>query len=132
MGAPMLSRVFEELLRHLDGSAEDVSLRTYVETAQAEPEAGMPPLRTFSDMPIIPRPIVLDADGAQAEGLKPTFAGKRGVGGCRKLVVSGGCEVRLGSILAFADAEWEVTGMRAPVLYGETPLKLLLARRLQA
>ena len=131
MGAPMLNRVFEELLRHLGGSAEDVSLRVYVETAPAEPEAGMPPLRTFTDTLIIPRPIVLDTDGAQAEGLKPSFAGRRSVNGSRKLVVPGNCDVQLGSILAFANAEWEVTGLRAPVLYGETPLKLLLARRLQ-
>lgn len=131
MGAPMLSRVFEELLRHLGGCAEDVSLRVYVETAPAEPEAGMPPLRTFTDTPIIPRPIVLDEDGAQAVGLKPSFAGRRSIDGSRKLVVPGACEAQLGSILFFAGAEWEVTGLRAPVLYGETPLKLLLARRLQ-
>lgn len=131
MGAPMLHRVFDELLRHLCGCAEDVSLRVYVETAPGLPEAGMPPQRTFSDTPIVPRPIVLDEDGADAVSLKPSFAGRRSVDGSRKLVVSGNCEVRLGSILFFAGAEWEVTGLRAPVLYGETPLKLLLARRLQ-
>lgn len=131
MGAPMLTRVFEELLRHLGGSAEDVSLRVYVETAPADPEAGMPPLRAFTDTPITPRPIVLDAEGAQAEGIKPSFAGRRSAVGCRKLVVPGGCAAQLGSILAFAGAEWEVISLRAPALYGKTPLKLLLVRRLQ-
>jgi hypothetical protein len=131
MGAPMLSLVFGELLRHLGGSAGEVFLREYAETAPADPEAGMPALRAHTDTLIEPTPIVLDTENAQGEGLMETFAGRRGDAGYRKVIVHGSCAARLGSILYFAGAEWEVTCVRAPVLYGETPLKLLLARRIQ-
>jgi hypothetical protein len=131
METPAIARVFTELLHYLQGSAEDVFLRTY-ECSGGLPEAGMPPVRTHTDTPIIPRPLVLDADGAQTEGLKETFGGRRALDGCRKLITAGDCAAESGSILYFGGAEWEVTSMRAPVIYGEAALKLLLVRRVQA
>ena len=131
MDAPVLNRVFAELLRHLGGSAEEVYLREYAQAAPAEPEAGMPPVRTHTDILIEPTPIILAAEGAQGEGIKELFAGRRSDDGCRKLIIPGSCGVQLGSVIYFGGAEWEVISLRAPVLYGEIPLKLLLARRMQ-
>ena len=129
MSGTELTRAFRELLAHLGGSATDVYLRIY-EYTPGESEAGQPPQGTYTDTLIEPRPVVLDLEVKDGEGLREDVAGHRDVHGLKRIIVPAHVEIDAGSRLWFDGSEWEVMKLRAPVLYGQVMLKLVLARRL--
>jgi hypothetical protein len=129
MSGTELARAFRELVAHLGGSVVDVYLRIY-EYTPGESEAGAPPQGTYTDTKIEPRPIVLDLDAKGGEGLREDVAGHRDVHGMKRIIMPANVEVQGGGRLWFDGSEWEVMKVRAPVLYGEVMLKLVLARRL--
>jgi len=129
MSGTELSRAFRELVAHLGGSTTDVFIRAY-EYTPGDYEGGAPPQGTYTDTKIEPRPIVLDLDAKSGEGLRGDVAGHRGVHGMKRLIMPAQVEVEGGSRLWFDGSEWEVMKVRAPVLYGQVMLKLVLARRM--
>lgn len=119
------------MLRYLGGSQTPVFLRTY-ELSGGLPETGEPPSGPYEDTELTPKPIVLDINGSQGDGLREVVAGYRGHLGLKKLILHGSNPVEVGSHLYFEGCEWEVVRMKSPVVFGATPLKLVLARRLIA